>query len=709
MKCFKIFNFSTKIFSFLLAVALLMTGGALSFFVTSAKTTAVAGAVDGRYAVLSAHCNYTISLRNAVYDNSPDRSTILTDTQYSSVSVENGTIDHSGWVAVKSYNGNTDFTVTVVMDMGYTANGMSLFFSRIFHCEDINVTAPDKIEFFCSNDGNSYTALGAGSTTTDLSAGMTSAVYSLELDNGVCGRYVKMVYYCSGDKALYINECGAAAKGIIFESNSDSADSFVDGQGIKYTRKGNGYSVSGTAKSTGYTGGSIVASDASFNQDGLTYTLGNGSDNEVTVISDFISESRVNYSGVPNNIRYIVIHNTGTVEEETDAERYNKRMHTINEEKSWHYTVDSKIIYHSLNDDIAGWHSGSTHNYQSLGIEICTNGAPVTSAGKFVFSGTAYEAWLNSTFRPALKNAAMLTAELLTRYGLGTDAVIQHYDVTEKNCPLWLRYKDGRYTDDGYLWVEFMGYVEKYYKLINGTSPAPTVKVGKNIVIPDYVKVCGKYYPVTSIESNVFAGRTGSARTLALGQNISHIDLNAFDGCGRLKITVDEGNRYYSSDENGIIYNSGGSVIFDAFAVSSATPSPAENSGLDIRSIDGYHYLFCDNIPLSLQTVAEKYGSDSFSGKRSDGTVLENTHIVGTGDLLTFGKVKIYVVALGDMNGDKSIDVFDYHMLKTSFFERYCPSKAQLLSVDFSSSGALSTFDYLTLKSHVLGKHNIFQ
>jgi hypothetical protein len=303
----------------------------------------------------------------------------------------------------------------------------------------------------------------------------------------------------------------------------------------------------------------------------------------------------------------------------------------------------------------------------------------------------------------------MLTAELLTRYGLGVDAVIQHYDVTEKNCPLWLRYKDGKYTNDGLLWVEFIGYVEKYYKQINGNSPAPTVTVGKNIVIPDYVKVCGRFYPVTRIESNVFAGRTGSARTLTLGKNISYIDLTAFDGCGKLKITIDDGNKHYSSDENGALYNSGGSVIFDASAVSSSPPAPAEGSGLDIRSIDCYHYLFCDNTPLSLQTVAEKYGASTYSGKRSDGTILENTHIVGTGDLLTFGKVKIYVVAIGDMNGDKTIDVFDYHMLKTSFFERYCPSKAQLLAVDFSSSGSLSTFDYLTLKSHVLGKHNIFQ
>lgn len=671
--------------------------------------TAVAGRTEEELALVYAHSEYDISLRNAVYaSGGSDDGKRLTDTKYSSVVYEEEEVEFDGWTVIKSYNGEADYRVTVTMDMGFTAKDVCLFFTRAFNCPQIGAKTPDEVRFYCSEDGESFSYIGQGTTTTDLTGIAASAVYRLNTKEGHTARYIRVTMDCSGGSELYLNEFGAAARGTVFRSNADSVNGFNDTQGVTYRINSDIAEVIGAKNIQSGSHGEIAPSSASFNQDGLTYTLGEGTDNEVKVISDFIGEGYPNYSGVPNNINYIVIHNTGTTDDETDAERYNYRMHNTTEEKSWHYTVDSGIIYHSLSDNVVGWHAGASHNYESIGIEICTNGAPTRSSGAFVFQGEAYDEWVETTFRPALKNAAMLTAELLTRYGLGLDAVIQHYDVTEKNCPLWLRYKDGKYVSEGTLWVEFMGYVEEYYCLLNGENPSPVITPLSKIVLPDYIEIRGDIYPLQRIAAGAFINKGAGLQSLTISKNISEISANAFNGCTAVKLTVDEGNGNFTVGAGGVLFDENKSVIFDPQTALGEPPSPKEDCALDIREIDGQYYIFCLDEGYTLHELAQEYGAAKYTAYGLHGGTVSGAEVPSTGTLLNFDDSMIYLVSRGDMNGDGNVDVYDCLMLKSSFFGKYSPTQAQLSAVMISGGDELSVYDYMMLKSHILGKFNIY-
>ncbi len=668
--------------------------------------TAVAGRTEENMSLVYAYSDYSVSLRNASYlSGAADDGKRLTDTKYTSVEVEDGKADYSGWTVIKSYNGTADFRATINIDLGFTAKDISLFFLRAYKNVEVGADMPTSIKFYVSKDGSNYSQVGKATTTTDISGDAAAAVYRLNTDTGYTARYIRAVIDCTGGTYLVLNEVGAAAKGRIFRSNSNNPESFTDKQGVIYSIKNGVAEVVGATTVISGRKGQIVPSEASFDTDGLVYTLGAGSSNPVKVTSDFISSDKINYSGIPNNIKYIVIHNTGTTEESTNASRYNYRMHNMSEEKSWHYTVDSEEIYHSLTDSIVGWHSGSTHNYESLGIEICTNGAPTRSSGAFVFSGTAYDEWVKNTFRPALKNAAMLTAELLTRYGLGTDAVIQHYDVTEKNCPLWLRYKDGKYVNDGTLWVEFMGYVEQYYYLLNGSSPLPSVIPSNNIVLPDYVSVGGEFYPLAKIGSNAFVGKGSSLKSIYISKNISEIDDSAFGGCDQATFSVSAQNPDFVIS-SGKLYTSSGKMIFDPNRPYGDTPKT--DTDLDIRESNGRYYLFCDSDEYTLAQIAGKYGASEYSATSFSKNILSANSKVGTGTLVNLDGSCIFVVLKGDINGDGAINVFDCYMFKSIYFHLYTPSEAQSFSASVTGRDEPSSFDYVMLKAHALGTYDIY-
>ncbi len=697
-----IIHISKKALFFIIAAAFCFSAIPSVYAVTS-----VVGRTEENMSLIYAYSEYSISLRNASYlSGASDDGKRLTDTKYSTVEVEDGIADYNGWTVIKSYDGKTDFRATVNINLGFTAKDISLFFLRAYKNLEVGADMPNSIKFYVSEDGSSYKSVGTASTTTDISGSSASAVYQLSTSEGYTARYIRAVIECTGGTHLALNEVGAAASGRIFRSNSDTTTSFTDRQGVIYSIKNGVAEVIGAT--TAYSGrkGQITPSDASFDTDGITYTLGAGSSNPVKVTSDFISSDKVNYSGIPNNIKYIVIHNTGTTEDSTNAERYNHRMHNMTEEKSWHYTVDSEEIYHSLTDSIVGWHSGSSHNYESIGIEICTNGAPTRSSGAFIFSGTAYDEWVKTTFRPALKNAAMLTAELLTRYSLGTDAVIQHYDVTEKNCPLWLRYKDGKYVHDGTLWLEFMEYVEQYYYLLNGSSPIPSVQPSNYITLPDYVSVCGDFYPLVKIGSNAFVGKGSSLKSIYVSKNISEIDPSAFGGCEQATITVSPQNTDFSAS-NGILYDSAGKTVFNrAKAYGNA---PKANSGLDIRESDGKYYLFCDSDGYTLSQLAQKYGAIKYSATSLSKTILSANSKLGTGTLVNFDGSCIYIVIKGDLNGDGMINVFDCTTFKSIYYGNYKPNGSQYYSALITGQTSITPFDYVRLKAHVLGTFDIFE
>ena len=146
------------------------------------------------------------------------------------------------------------------------------------------------------------------------------------------------------------------------------------------------------------------------------------------------------------SISYITIHSTANYKSTATAKShadwvYGGSMENGKPTKvSWHYTVDDKEIWQHFEDRQACWHAGDNSgdgNFRSIGIEICVNN--------------------RDGFRKACENAARLTADLLKKYGLGIERVVQHRHWSGKDCPSELR---GNIW--GTSWNDFIGMVKKY-------------------------------------------------------------------------------------------------------------------------------------------------------------------------------------------------------------------------------------------------------
>lgn len=160
-------------------------------------------------------------------------------------------------------------------------------------------------------------------------------------------------------------------------------------------------------------------------------------------------------AGLKNNpnrnlksIDYITIHNTGNyTASATAASHANFLLNgSGGSQTSWHYTVDKDSIYQHFEDASECWHAGDgnngTGNYTSIGIEICVN----DKAG----------------FALACTNAAELAAELLLKYNLPIDRVVQHNKWSGKNCPTEIR--------SGSWGVTWNGFIEKIKSALSESS-----------------------------------------------------------------------------------------------------------------------------------------------------------------------------------------------------------------------------------------------
>lgn len=698
---------NTKRFcAFLLCLCTLIF--AFSRFGSSADDQSTPTRSDTTLTAICATGGYTVKLDNASFlEGGRDDGSMLTDRVYTSVTAKSASAEVVGWMMVKGNEGKDGFSATVDIDFGYIASDVCRFYLRAFRNPTLNAEMPDEIKFYYSVDGKDYIKLGDAKTRSDITVQNCAAIYEVALEQGITAKYLRAVIESESEYAFWINEIGAAAYKETLYATKQSDGSIRDGNGVLYTLNGNTAAVIGYNAKPSRT----VATKSSydFNSDENDYVLGIGTGNAVKVITDFIGEGRINYSGVPNNVKYIVIHNTGTVEEETDAARYNRRMHTTPEETSWHYTVDDGIIYHSLADSAVGWHAGSGINYESIGLEICVNGAPKHSNGSFIFTGDKYEKWVNERFDKSLRNAAVLVAELLTRYGLKKDAVIQHYDSTEKNCPQWLRYKNGKYANDGTLWLRFIEYVGEYYEALNASSSDGDPTYANEICIPDYISVDGDVFPVTEIASDAFADNDSPFNTITVGNEVKSIASGAFDGNGELeRVRFKSKNVFFTVKEDGSVIAADGTVVYDPTAYKSVAPMPKADCGLDIRELDGKYYIFCGKERYTLSQLANEYGADEFSARRLDGSTVGIDEIPGTGTVLSFDGVRIYLVLIGDVNGDALVGTHDYLLVKRTCLNTFYPLKRQSYAMRLRNTDDISVYDYILLKRHIMGTFNIY-
>ena len=155
---------------------------------------------------------------------------------------------------------------------------------------------------------------------------------------------------------------------------------------------------------------------------------------------EFIACNMANYrAGRTQPVRYIVMHYTAnngdTAKNNCD---YYHRVGGL--QASAHYFVDEHGAMQSVREGDTAWHCGARaywhpecRNANSIGIEMCSRKRA---------DGSYY------ILPETVANAAALAREIMQRYGIDTEHVVRHYDVTGKRCPM-------PWVDDPAQWAAF--------------------------------------------------------------------------------------------------------------------------------------------------------------------------------------------------------------------------------------------------------------
>lgn len=156
---------------------------------------------------------------------------------------------------------------------------------------------------------------------------------------------------------------------------------------------------------------------------------------------EFVSCNTANYrAGRTQPVRYIVMHYTAN---NGDTARNNcDYYHRVGGlQASAHYFCDEHGVMQSVREGDTAWHCGARaywhpecRNGNSIGIEMCSRKRA---------DGSYY------ILPETVVNAAALAKDIMQRYGIDTDHVLRHYDVTGKRCPM-------PWVDDPAQWTAFL-------------------------------------------------------------------------------------------------------------------------------------------------------------------------------------------------------------------------------------------------------------
>lgn len=135
---------------------------------------------------------------------------------------------------------------------------------------------------------------------------------------------------------------------------------------------------------------------------------------------DILNQSANNVPNRKMSPKFITVHNTANASKGANAEMHARyqRNGSGGRGASWHYTVDDKEAWQSLEDNQQGWHAGDGQgkgNTQSIGIEICENS--------------------DGDFDKAVANAQELIRNLMDKHGISLANVVTHKHWSGKNCP----------------------------------------------------------------------------------------------------------------------------------------------------------------------------------------------------------------------------------------------------------------------------------
>ncbi|MBU5669485.1 N-acetylmuramoyl-L-alanine amidase [Peptoniphilus sp. MSJ-1] len=129
-----------------------------------------------------------------------------------------------------------------------------------------------------------------------------------------------------------------------------------------------------------------------------------------------------------DDIKYIVIHDTGNSSKGADAENHLRYLNGATRYGSAHYYLDDKEIIQTIGDSFVAWSIGdkwgyannpnrikNAYNSNSISIELCINS--------------------DIDQEKAYKNLVELTKNLMVKFKVPIERVIRHFDATGKICP----------------------------------------------------------------------------------------------------------------------------------------------------------------------------------------------------------------------------------------------------------------------------------
>ena len=186
---------------------------------------------------------------------------------------------------------------------------------------------------------------------------------------------------------------------------------------------------------------------------------------------EFIACNTGNYRvGRTQPVRYIVMHYTAN---NGDTARNNcDYYHRVGGlQASAHYFCDEHGAMQSVREGDTAWHCGARaywhpecRNGNSIGIEMCSRKRA---------DGSYY-------IKPeTVANAATLAKGIMQRYGIDTEHVVRHYDVTGKRCPM-------PWVDDPAQWTAFLATLMPEHQ--NEEEEEDMVRYSKIEDVPDWAQ-----------------------------------------------------------------------------------------------------------------------------------------------------------------------------------------------------------------------------